>query len=52
MQIVKDDVVQPFDDRPRPNYKAYCSYSLVEFMIEFEEIEDFIVEIRDRLIDA
>ena len=50
--IVVDDSIQPFDMRPRLGYKAYKLVTKVQFLVEFEEIEDFIAELKLQLTVA
>lgn len=52
MPIVENDVMLEFDKKPRPDYKPYTNFSTMHFMLEFDEIEDFIIEIRERLHEA
>ena len=47
--IVLDDKIQPFDMRPRQGYKAYKAVTKVQFLVEFEEIEDFVAELKLQL---
>ena len=47
--LVVDGVIQPFDARPRLGYKIYGPISKIEFYIEYDDVEDFIMEVRHQL---
>ena len=47
--LVVDGVIQPFDARPRLGYQIYGPISKIEFYIEYDDVEDFIMEVRHQL---
>ena len=52
LPIVVDDRIQPFDMRPREGYKAYKAVIKVQFLLEIEEVEDFVTEVKLHLTAA
>lgn len=46
VDIVRDEVIVPFDNRLREGYQAYLNPTQLSFLIEFEEVEDFIAELK------
>ena len=49
--ITEEGSIRPFDTERREGYQAYRKATSICFMIEFDDIEDFINEIRTQLND-
>ena len=46
--VIDGKVMQP-DNEPKPNVPRYRAIESLSFMLEFDEVEDFIVEVREQL---
>ena len=49
--IVANDIILPFDNRLRPDYQAFKETPSLEFLVEFDEIEDWVNEMKTQLGD-
>ena len=46
VEIVEGEKFCPLDTRPRPDYQPYLSPTNLSFLIEFDEVEDFLTELK------
>ena len=49
--IVANDIILPYDNRPRPDYEPFKETPSLEFLVEFDEIEDWVNEVKTQLAD-
>ena len=50
--IVEESEIMKFDSRVRTNYQMLINQRSVQFLLQFDEVEDFVLEIRNCFVES